>query len=137
MVIGMDTAASTGFVSTAADSYAIPIAKALSVAKQIVAGHATARVHIGATAFLGIQVQGGGANGLVIAGVVPGGPAESAGLKAGDVITSIDGRAITTPRSLTSYLLTKKPGATVTIGYVDLNGQSLTASLALASGPPQ
>jgi S1-C subfamily serine protease len=136
-VIGMDTAASTGFVSTAADSYAIPIAKALSVAKQIVAGHATARVHIGATAFLGIQVQGGGANGLVIAGVVPGGPAESAGLQAGDVITSIDGRAITTPRSLTSYLLTKKPGATVTIGYVDLNGQSLTASLALASGPPQ
>jgi S1-C subfamily serine protease len=136
-VIGMDTAASTGFVSTAADSYAIPIEKALSVAKQIVAGHATARVHIGATAFLGIQVQGGGANGLVIAGVVPGGPAESAGLQAGDVITSIDGRAITSPRSLTSYLLTKKPGATVTIGYVDLNGQSLTASLALASGPPQ
>jgi S1-C subfamily serine protease len=136
-VIGMDTAASTGFVSTAADSYAIPISKALSVARQIVGGHATARVHIGATAFLGIQVQGGGPGGLVLAGVVPGGPAEAAGLEAGDVITSIDGHAITTPKSLTSYLLTKKPGARVTIGYTDLMGQSLTASLALASGPPQ
>jgi S1-C subfamily serine protease len=136
-VIGMDTAASTGFVSTAADSYAIPIAKALSVAKQIVAGHATARVHIGATAFLGIQVQGGGAGGLVLAGVVPGGPAEAAGLEAGDVITSIDGHPVTTPKSLTSYLLTRKPGARVTIGYLDPTGQSLTASLALASGPPQ
>jgi S1-C subfamily serine protease len=136
-VIGMDTAASTGFVSTAADSYAIPIARALSVARQIVAGHATARVHVGATAFLGIQVQGGGAGGLVIAGVVPGGPAAAAGLEADDVITSIDGRAITTPSSLTSYLLTKKPGATVTIGYIDRVGESLTASVALASGPPQ
>ena len=136
-VIGMDTAASTGFVSTAADSYAIPISRALSVANQIVAGHATARVHIGATAFLGIQVQGGGAGGLVVAGVVPGGPAESAGLEAGDVITSIDGRAITTPGSLTSYLLTKKPGARVTVGYIDPTGRSLTATLTLASGPPQ
>lgn len=136
-VIGMDTAASTGFVSTAADSYAIPIARALSVAQQIVAGHATARVHVGATAFLGISVQGGDAGGLVVAGVVPGGPAEAAGLEAGDIITSVDGHAITTPSSLTSYLLTKKPGATVTIGYIDSFGASQTAGVRLASGPPQ
>ena len=136
-VIGMDTAASTRLISTAGDSYAIPIAKALSVAKQIVAGHRSSRVHVGATAFLGIQVQGGGAGGLVIAGVVPGGPAESAGLEADDVITSVDGRAITTPSSLTSFLLTKKPGDTVTIGYMDPFGGSRTASVTLAGGPPQ
>src|SRR5215831_3011195 len=137
-VIGMDTAASTGnFVSTAADSYAIPIAKALSVAKQIVAGHSSSRVHVGATAFLGIQVQGQGGGGLVVEGIVPGGPAEAAGLQAGDVITSIDGHAITTPSSLTSYLLTKKPGNTVTIGFMDGLGAGQTASVKLASGPPQ
>jgi S1-C subfamily serine protease len=136
-VIGMDTAAATGVLSTAADSYAIPIGKALTVARQIVAGHATARVHIGPTAFLGIQVQGRGGGGLVVAGVVPGGPAEAAGLQAGDVITSIDGHAVTTPRSLTSYLLTKRPGTTVTIGYTDPLGGSRTASVTLGSGPPQ
>jgi len=137
-VIGMDTAASTGnFVSTAADSYAIPIAKALSVAKQIVAGHSSSRVHVGATAFLGIQVQGQGGGGLVVEGVVPGGPAEAARLQAGDVITSIDGHAVTTPSSLTSYLLTKKPGNTVTIGFTDGLGAGQTASVKLASGPPQ
>lgn len=136
-VIGMDTAASTGFISTAADSYAIPIAKALSVTKQIIAGHASSRVHVGATAFLGIQVQGGDAGGLVVEGVVTGGPAESAGLEAGDLITSIDGRAVTTPSSLTSYLLTKKPGSTVTIGYTSSFGAGQTASVKLASGPPQ
>jgi S1-C subfamily serine protease len=137
-VIGMDTAASAGgFVSTAADSYAIPIGKALSVAKQIVAGHSSSRVHVGATAFLGIEVQGEGAGGLVVAGVVSGGPAEAAGLHAGDVITSIDGHAVTTPSSLTSYLLTKKPGGSVTIGYIDTFGTGQTASVKLSSGPPQ
>lgn len=136
-VIGMDTAASTGFISTAADSYAIAIGKALSIAKQIVAGHGSARVHLGATAFLGIQVQGGDAGGLVVAGVVSGGPAQSAGLEAGDIITSVDGHAISMPSSLTSYLLTKKPGNTVMVGYIDPFGGSQTASVRLASGPPQ
>ncbi len=136
-VIGMDTAASTGFVSTTADSYAIPIAKVLSVAKQIVTGHGSARVHIGATAFLGIQAQGGDAGGVVVAGIVPGGPAQSAGLETGDIITSVDGQAITIPSSLTSYLLTKKPGNTVTVGYIDPFGSSQTATVTLKSGPPQ
>jgi S1-C subfamily serine protease len=136
-VIGMDTAGSSGLVSTAADSYAIPIAKALSVAKQIAAGHRTSRVHVGATAFLGIEVQSGGAGGLVVGGVVPGGPAAAAGLQAGDVITSVDGHRITTSNSLASYLLTKRPGVTVTIGYTDPFGAAQTASATLASGPPQ
>ena len=136
-VIGMDTAASTGFVSTAADSYAIPIGKALSIEKQIVAGHSSARVHVGATAFLGIQVQSGDAGGVVVTGVVAGGPAQSAGLEAGDIITSVDGHTITTPSSLTSYLLTKKPRNTVTVGYTDPFGSSQIASVTLASGPPQ
>jgi S1-C subfamily serine protease len=136
-VVGMDTAASTRLISTAADSYAIPIGKALSVANQIVAGHASSRVHIGATAFLGIQLQGEGGGGLVVAGVIPGGPAAAAGLEAGDVITSIDGHAVTTSSSLTSYVLTKKPGDTVTIGFTDSFGAGQTASVRLASGPPQ
>jgi S1-C subfamily serine protease len=82
-------------------------------------------------------VRGRGGGGLVIAGVVSGGPAEAAGLQAGDVITSIDGHAVTTPSSLTSYLLTKKPGTTVTVGYIDPFGAGQTASVTLGSGPPQ
>jgi S1-C subfamily serine protease len=99
-------------------------------------------VHIGATAFLGIQVQpaasaGISSPGVLIAGIVPGGPAASAGLSAGDVITSIDGRAMTSPASVTSYLLTRKPGAKVTIGYVDASGASNSVSVTLGSGPAQ
>jgi S1-C subfamily serine protease len=63
-VIGMNTAASSGtqFQSesgqAAAQAYAIPIDKAESIAKQIEAGQSSSTVHIGATAFLGIETDG-------------------------------------------------------------------------------
>ncbi len=62
-VIGMDTAASSGTQlqsqsgQTAVQAYAIPINEATSIAKQIEAGSASANVHIGATAFLGVETQ--------------------------------------------------------------------------------
>ena len=58
--IGMDTAASVGNdVAQAAtnDGYAIPINKALSIVKQIERGNDSATVHIGDTAFLGVEVD--------------------------------------------------------------------------------
>src|SRR4029078_5690816 len=52
-VIGIDTAAATGFRFQAGGAgYAIPINKALSFARLIVAGRSSATVHIGSTALL-------------------------------------------------------------------------------------
>ena len=60
-VIGMDTAASEAqgftFQGATGQGYAIPINKALTLAKQIEAGTASSTVHIGDTAFLGVEVQ--------------------------------------------------------------------------------
>jgi S1-C subfamily serine protease len=141
-VVGMDTAASTGFgfqaVTRTSDAYAIPIAKALSIAKAIVSGTASATVHVGGTAFLGIQVQSDPyGSGVVIAGVVSGGPADSAGLTAGDEITSVDGHSVSAPTDVSSLILTEKPGTTVTVTYTDQSGTSQTASVTLGSGPAQ
>jgi S1-C subfamily serine protease len=93
-VIGMDTAGSTGYADrSSSQAYAIPIAKALSIAKQIEAGRSSSRVHVGATPFLGVQVAGdirrGGFSpvGAVVSGVVSGSPAALAGLSPGDVIS--------------------------------------------------
>jgi S1-C subfamily serine protease len=67
-VIGMNTAASTGtqFQSesgqSAAQAYAIPIDNAETIADQIEAGQSSSTVHIGATAFLGIE-SGGSSSG--------------------------------------------------------------------------
>jgi S1-C subfamily serine protease len=61
-VLGIDTAASGGFSfqspnqSSGNQGYAIPINTANSLAKQIVAGTASSTVHIGATAFIGVEV---------------------------------------------------------------------------------
>jgi S1-C subfamily serine protease len=62
-VIGMDTAAgssdqpqSQSSTAAATQAYAIPINEAVSIAQQIESGTTTADVHIGATAFLGLEI---------------------------------------------------------------------------------
>jgi S1-C subfamily serine protease len=142
-VVGMDTAAASGSPFTgygSSDSYAIPIGKATTIAKQIVSGTPSATVHIGGTAFLGVEVgadPSAVAQGATIVGVVPGGPAEAAGLVPGDVITAIGGTAVTGPNDIQSVVLAHKPGDSVTITYTDTSGATQTAGVTLGSGPPQ
>jgi S1-C subfamily serine protease len=146
-VIGMNTATSTSFgfrAVAASDSYAIPINRALAIVKQIDSGNATAAVHIGATAFIGVQITsavgngfGGYTSGAVVAGTVSGGPAASAGLEAGDVITAINGKSFSSPSAITALILTQKPGAKITVTYLDQYGTSHVTTVTLGSGPPQ
>jgi S1-C subfamily serine protease len=148
-VIGMDTAASSGggfqMADVTTDAYAIPIAKARAIVKQIDAGKASKTIHIGDTAFLGIQVQAvpgdgfgdAGSPGALIAGVVSGGPAASAGLVAGDVITALNGHAVSSPDEIPSVILALKPGTTIAVTTTDQFGQSQTTQVTLGSGPPQ
>jgi S1-C subfamily serine protease len=56
-VIGMDTAAAAGPGDGARDAgFAIPINRALAIARLIVAGQAGARIHVGSTGFLGVLI---------------------------------------------------------------------------------
>jgi len=141
-VVGIDTAASSGFSFAgygAGDGYAIPIGKALTIAGRIVSGKSSATVHVGATPFLGIEVEdapyaGGGAE---IVGVVTGSPAAVAGLAAGDVITAAGGKTVTSAAALQPIVLARKPGAKVTITFTDTSGATENVRLTLASGPPR
>jgi len=148
-VIGMDTAASTSFgfrAAAASVSYAIPINTATLIAKEIESAKATALVHIGSTAFMGVQIAstlgngglgGPTSSGALIAGTVQGGPAASAGLTAGDVITAINGQSVSSPSGVTSLILLKKPGTKITVTYTDQLGTSQVTTVTLGSGPPQ
>jgi S1-C subfamily serine protease len=142
-VIGMDTAASATFAfQSSHEGYAIPINQALTLAKQIVTGQASLVVHIGSTPFLGVSVSPaassqGAAAGALIQSVVPGSPAEQAGLVAGDTITALDGQAIATYDQLSSLLLQHAAGDTVTLQWIDGTGATQTADVTTASGPPQ
>ena len=141
-VIGMNTASTSGyqFQSGAAEAFAIPIGQAVSVARQIEAGRASATVHIGATGFLGVQaalypVPFTSRTEAVIVGVMPGLPAARAGLVPGDAIVSIDGHAVTSPSAIQTLLEPYHPGDQVSIGWQDPSGQAHTATVVLATGP--
>jgi S1-C subfamily serine protease len=141
-VIGMDAAASASFGFRDASSsagFSIPINKAVTIASRIESGNGSATIHLGGTAFLGVDVvsNGYGGSGAMVAAVVRGSAADSAGLVPGDVITRFDGRSISSPTSLTSLVTSLKPGARVSLGYADQLGQAHTATVTLASGPPQ
>jgi S1-C subfamily serine protease len=137
-VIGVDAAGSPTFAfDTNAPGYAIPINKAWSIVTQIRTGVATTLVHIGATAFIGLLVQAGPNGSLVVQDVVPGAPAEQAGLVKGDTITSIDGVSVATFDNVRDALFPHQPGDSIAVGYTDTLGNQTSTTIVLASGPPQ
>lgn len=77
------------------------------------------------SSFLGVETEGlttqlaeffGVKEGVLVRSVVKGSAAETAGLKAGDIITKIEGQPVTSPRSVTALL--RKAGANVTLTVV-------------------
>jgi len=159
-VIGMDTAAGSNSPvpdqsSTATQAYAIPIDNALSIARQIESGTTTADIHIGATAFLGVEIgssssssnglggTGGfgdpsgqtGTTGVPVAGTLSGSPAANLGLTQGDTITAIAGQSVSSAADIAHALVKYHPGDSISITWVDQSGQSQTANLTLTTGP--
>ena len=144
-VIGMNTAASAQFQisSDTARAFAIPAIQAAPIAAAIAAGQASATVHIGATAFLGVQVVSYGVPvpgnpaiaGAGVAGITPGTPAAGSGLVPGDVIVSIGGHAVTSAMSLRSVMGAYHPGDTASLSWVDQDGQAHTATIVFTAGP--
>ena len=65
--------------------------------------------------------------------ILPGGPAAKAGLKAGDIITEFDGRAITSAEELIVAIRAKNVGDKVELTY-KRNGVSATAIVVLNAG---
>jgi S1-C subfamily serine protease len=140
-VVGIDTAASQtfSFDTPGNQGFAIPINQATTIAHTIQSGQTTANVHIGATAFLGVYVStqgtGNAGSGATLANVVPSGPAATAGLAKGDVITTLNSHTVSSPADLTNLLVPFHPGDKVQVGWSDSTGVSHTSTIVLATGP--
>jgi S1-C subfamily serine protease len=142
-VIGINTAASTAMMGAPASSehaFSIPISRAIAIAKKIEAGQGSGTVHIGPTAFLGVEVssqQSGSlpGSGATVEGVVQDGPAAAAGIQAGDAIVEIGGKAVTSPTTLRNDLVTFHPGNPVTVIWRTQDGQNESANLTPGIGP--
>jgi putative serine protease PepD len=117
--------------------FAIPVDSAVTVADEIIAtGRAT-------HSYFGLQTvpipepaakEAGISGGLFVAGVIAGGPAEQAGLREGDVITTIDGKQATSNIQLQEVTLTKNPGEQVELGYLR-GGKSEKTTVTLGKQP--
>ncbi len=139
-VVGMDTAASSSssrFQSSASTTgFAIPIETATKIAKQIEGGTDNDTIHQGYPAFLGVQLSPASQyDGAAVAGIVPGSGAAKAGLVAGDLITSVDGKQVSDATALSSLMETHNPGDKISVGYTDSSGASHTVTITLGQGP--
>jgi putative serine protease PepD len=72
------------------------------------------------------------AKGLLLSGVIGGGPAEQAGLQKGDVVTKVDDQVIDGSESLVATIRGHRPGDKVTLTYVR-GGDTRTTTATLGS----
>src|SRR5262245_10494317 len=111
--------------------FAIPSNTVTSIASQIIQhGHVVSS----GRPYLGIQVGDTG-NGVYVGKVTAGSPAAKTGLKAGDVILSVDGKRTATSDDLGTVLAGYKPGQTVTLRVVHQSGSADNVRVTLGKYP--
>ncbi len=84
-------------------------------------------------AYLGVQVEPA-MDGLLIRSTVPGAGADKAGLKAGDVILSLDGKRVVDPETLTELVTARKVGQVLPVEF-RRGGNNRIAQVLLTAKP--
>jgi S1-C subfamily serine protease len=141
-VIGVNTATAS---SAEGISFAIPIDMARPMMVQALAGKPLARAWLGVSfepvdAGLAQQQKLGSTSGAWItaanggSAVVTGGPAAQAGLKAGDIILSVQGVAVNNSHGLDVLIASYAPGETVTVKVLR-GGSTLDVTVTLGTRP--
>jgi putative serine protease PepD len=110
-------------------AFAIPINQAQRQARDIIERGKARRTVMGATPDGTYRNPSGGVR---LASVLAGGPAESAGLRAGDVIMRLEGDPIEEPDDLVALVRKYAPGSVVSVDY-RRDGGDLKASVTLAA----
>jgi putative serine protease PepD len=122
-VVGVNSAIATLSDSQSSQSgsiglgFAIPINQAKRVAEEIIATGRSAYPIIGVQ--VDLTYEGPGAR---VQEVTPGGPADDAGLQAGDVILSVEGRQVDDSTELIVAIRSFAPGDTITVQVQEGSG---------------
>jgi S1-C subfamily serine protease len=114
--------------SSSGVGFAIPSNTVGRIANAIISGNPVKHPYVG------VSLNSQSAGGAPIQQVVPGGPGASGGLKVGDVVTAINGTAITSTDQFIATIDTFSPGQTVTM-TVKRGGQTKSITVKLGSRP--
>jgi putative serine protease PepD len=126
-VIGVTSQIESDSGDNAGVGFAIPSNTVKSIVSQLITSGTAQH------AYLGVAISSASA-GIKLTEVRSGTPAAKAGLQTGDVITALDGKAVTDAAELQSAIDAKRPGDSVSITYTH-NGKSKTVEVKLATRP--
>ena len=122
-VIGVNTAIYTQSAGYQGIGFAMPANTVVSVYNDLIsASHKVTRGSIGIQFRENLSGAVGRVygfkNGVLVQEVQPGGPADKAGIKPGDVINSIDGHTVKDGNDLVDEIASRRPGSTARLGYL-------------------
>jgi putative serine protease PepD len=127
-VLGLNDQIQTNSGSSAGVGFAVPSNTAARIANAIIAGKKVQH------AYVGVELQSNSSGGAQISSIQPSSPAATAGLQPGDVVTSINGRPITSTEQFIETVDNYAPGQTITLtGKRD--GKTFTMKLKLGTRP--
>ncbi|MGC2163532.1 MAG: trypsin-like peptidase domain-containing protein [Silvibacterium sp.] len=134
-VIGMNTAIYTESGTYAGIGFAMPSNTIISIYNDLIGpDHKVVRGSIGITFRENLPAAVahvyGFKNGVLVSSVQPDFSADKAGIKAGDVITTVDGQPVKDGNDLVNIISARKPGTTIQIGYLR-NGKSATTTVTI------
>lgn len=140
-VVGINTAIFSPTGGSVGIGFAVPSETAEKVVAALADGGKVER------GFLGVQIQPvtediaaalgfDEAKGVLVTDVTADTPAAKAGITRGDIVVSVDGAEVNSPRDLTRMIATDAPGATVKLGLLRA-GEPVDATVTLASRPEQ
>jgi S1-C subfamily serine protease len=112
--------------------FAIPSDTVSSIAHQLIR---YGKVVSSGRAYLGVELGDTQGEGAYVGSVVKNGPAATAGIRPGDVITAVGGHPTPTAADVGTVLATMKPGQTVQVKVVVPGGSSRTVSVKLGEFP--
>ena len=135
-VIGINTAILSETNAYAGVGFALPSKTVVDVYNQLTGPeHKVSRGSIGimfdAVENPAIARVYGSGTGVTVSSVVAGSPADQAGLKVGDTITSVDGKKVSKGSELVADIASRKPGAKVNLTFLR-NGKSQETSVTIA-----
>jgi len=133
-VIGIvDQIATNGSSQTSSGvGFAVPIDLIKSELSQLEAGKSVTHAYLGvSTSSVSTTTTG-----ALVQSVTGGGPADDAGLRSGDIVTALGGRAIKGTNDLVAAIATHKPGDRVT-ATVHRGSQTLKVTVTLGTQPTQ